>query len=133
LEPLGTAYRIPVRLVGHSFGCRVVTQALSSKKLYEDAPNSSKPVSYGLQCAFSGNRFLSKKTGKRSEVDSLENFREVSENSFTQPVNTIRLCQQAAVPYVGSNEFFKIAGEDSDFKKLSPEALLMLQESMFQN
>ena len=118
LEPLGTAYRIPVRLVGHSFGCRVVTQALSSKKLYEDAPNSSKPVSYGLQCAFSGNRFLSKKTGKRSEVDSLENFREVSEKQFYTTSEYDKAVQQAAVPYVGSNEFFKIAGEDSDFKKI---------------
>lgn len=121
LEPLGADYDIPVRLIGHSYGCRVVTQALSSKELYEGAANSSKPVSYGLQCAFSGNRFLSKKTGKRSEDDSLENFNEVSVKQFYTTSDYDKAVQKAAekgIPYVGSKEFFKIAGDDLSFNKI---------------
>ncbi len=127
LEPLGAEYRIPVRLIGHSFGCRVVTQALSSKSLYENTSNSSKPVSYGLQCAFSGNRFLSKNTGKRSEDDSLENFSEVSEKQFYTTSDYDKAVQKPAeigIPYVGSKEFFKIAGEDSDFKKIITQSTI---------
>lgn len=129
LEPLGTEYRIPVRLIGHSFGCRVVTQALSSKELYEDTPgSSSKPVTYGLQCAFSGNRFAPKKgfwatvwKSTFGENDSLENFNEVSEKQFYTTSDLDKAVQEAAgigIPYVGSKEFFKITGEDTDFKKI---------------
>lgn len=129
LEPLGAEYAIPVRLIGHSFGCRVVTQALSSKNLYETVANTAKPVLYGLQCAFSGYRFLSKQTGKRSEDDSLENFKEVSDKQFYTTSKFDKAVQKPAekgIPYIGSNKFFEEVSDDKDrdFEKIITQSTI---------
>ncbi len=124
LEPIGEKYKIPVRLIGHSFGCRVVTQALATNKLYKDSPISSKPVLIGLQCAFSANRFLSKDTGKRSEDDSLENFSEISQKEFYTTSEHDLAVKKALVTYVGSSEFYNNSGEDKDFEKIINRSFL---------
>lgn len=125
LEPLSAQYHIPLRIIGHSFGCRVITIAMSSKELYESYANSSKPVSFGLQCAFSGNRFLSKETAKRSEDDSLENFSEVSAKQFyttSEHDKAVVMAPGTAVGldviYVGNQAFFDIVEKDTDFRKI---------------
>ena len=127
LEPLGVEYAIPVRLIGHSFGCRVVSQALSSKNLYQPIANTTKPVLYGLQCAFSGNRFLSKDAGKRFENDSLENFKKVSKKQFyttSEHDLAVQKLAEKGIPYVGSKQFFKIAGKDSEFKRIITQSTI---------
>lgn len=148
LEPLSKEFNIPVQLIGHSYGCRVMTQAFSNSSLYLDKDNKpypyleKPPVFYGLQCAFSGNRFLPTdarnkeifyKVATNEDINDFNNKMNKTTKKQFYTSSEYDKANEAAfkllrIPNVGNIDFFKSAADkESYFPKIISQSVIKEQ------
>ncbi len=121
LIPLREEYETPIIVIGHSFGARILSQAINSRPLlYGDTSEefNGPNLFIGLQPAFSVNRFIK---GKGIEGAPFRDFSKFTKtvlmtSSKTDYANTI---VTPITPFVGSSVGYKLTEEDRYKHKFS--------------